>query len=426
MRRSLVSGTGRGGGLLLAGAMVVVLWTPLAASQDAVVTVGGEGRHCGEDPECFNRLHPDIPMVERAEPGQTIVFHVRNASDFELDPASEWVDPRREGPGGSTVHPLAGPVHVEGAGPGDILAVTIIDIDPGPFGYTSIIDWGFVSDRFEEPLDYRILWRLGDEAAVSDGLPGVRIPNGSFPGIVTTLPGPEQHAAMLARETELMEAGGAASPPEPTHASPAAVCGPGGTVADACLRTFPPREHGGNLDIRHLGEGATIYLPCQVEGCGLGIGDLHYAQGDGEVAGTAIEMDGTVRLTVEVLEDGPDLSGGPHYEGDVELLGIPSERFYATTGFPLKAAGEVPPDMAYLGSDRVGELANLSKDLSLAARNALLAMIDHIAGTYGYTREQAYAIASVAVDLRIGQLVDAPNVGAVAILPLDIFVKEIE
>lgn len=424
MKRGLDDVRTWGRGMLLVGGMTLGSWTGVAAAQDAVVTVGGEGRHCNEDPECINRLHPDIPMVERAAPGQTIVFRARNASDFDLDPASAYEDPRREGPGGSTVHPLAGPVHVEGAGPGDVLVVTIVEIEPGPFGYTSIIDWGFVSDRFEDALGDRILWRLDDEAAVSDDLPGVRIPNGSFPGIVTTLPGPEQHAAMLARETELMVADGAASPPEPVHASPAAVCGPDGTAADACLRTFPPREHGGNLDIRHFGEGVTIYLPCYVEGCGLAIGDLHYAQGDGEVAGTAIEMDGAVTVTTEVLEDGPDLSGGPHYEGDAGLLAIPSERFYATTGFPLKEPGEVPPDMAYLDAVAVGPLSNLSKDVSLAARNALLAMIDHVAEAYGYTRAQAYMIASVAVDLRIGQLVDAPNVGVVAILPLDIFVEE--
>ena len=78
--------------------------------------------------------------------------------------------------------------------------------------------------------------------------------------------------------------------------------------------------------------------------------------------------------------------------------------------------------MRYLGaSERIGGLRNLSKDISLAARNALLEMIDYITDTYGLTSEQAYVVASVAVDLRIGQLVDAPNVGVTALLPLDIF-----
>jgi len=177
------------------------------------------------------------------------------------------------------------------------------------------------------------------------------------------------------------------------------------------------------MDIRYLGVGVSIYLPCYLPGCGLSIGDLHYAQGDGEVSGTALEMDATVTLTVEVIKDGPDLARGPHYEGSSTLLDIPSRSFYATTGFPIKERGEVPPDMQYLESAKVADLENLSKDISLAARNALLEMIDYISETYGYSREQAYIIASVAVDLRIGQLVDAPNVGVTAILPLDIFVE---
>ena len=81
----------------------------------------------------------------------------------------------------------------------------------------------------------------------------------------------------------------------------------------------------------------------------------------------------------------------------------------------------MPPDMQYLGAEKVARLENLSKDISLAARNALLEMIDYISETYGYSRQEAYIIASVAVDLRIGQLVDQPNVGVTAILPLDIF-----
>ena len=72
----------------------------------------------------------------------------------------------------------------------------------------------------------------------------------------------------------------------------------------------------------------------------------------------------------------------------------------------------------------MSELRNLSKDVNLAAQNALVSMIDYIVAEYGYDRTQAYMIASVAVDIRIGQLVDVPNVGATAILPLDIFVKQ--
>jgi formamidase len=377
---------------------------------DSILELGTDGRHCGEDPHCVNRLHHAIPMVASADQGQTIVLHTRNASDFDLDPNSTYDDPRR--PGGP-VHPITGPVHINGAESGDLLAVTLLDIEPGPYGYTSITSGGWVTDRFEERL--RVVWELDRTSAVSDGLSGVRIPNASFPGLITTLPGVEQVRLMLDREEQLAEAGGSVSLPNPENAYPAEVCGPEGSHSEECLRTFPPREHGGNLDIRHLGVGATIYLPCYVDGCGLAIGDLHYAQGDGEVAGTAIEMDATVTLTASVVEDGTISKRGPHYEGPSSLLDIPSGRFYATTGFPLKE------DMEYLGSDKIAPLANLSLDLSLAARSALLEMIDYISKTYDKSREQAYIIASVAVDLRIGELVDAPNVAVTAILPLDIF-----
>lgn len=401
--------------------LLIVVVASTARAQDAVVTVGGAGRHCGEDPGCINRLHPEIPMAAHAAPGQVLLFKARNASDFNLDPANTYEDPRRGDPQGGTVHPLAGPVHIDGAEPGDVVAVTLLDIDPGPYAYTSVGGSGLVSDHVTGSL--RVLWKLDDAAAVSDDLPGVRVPNASFPGIITVLPGREQLDAMLTREQELADAGGTVRLPHALHASPAEVCGPAGTYRDECLRTIPPREHGGNLDIRYFQVGVTVYLPCYIEGCGLAIGDPHFAQGDGEVSGTAIEMDADFTVTTRLIKDGPALSRGPHYEGPAHVLDIPSRRFYATTGFPLKNEGEVPPDMAYLDSEKIAGLRNLSKDISLAARNALLEMIDYMTETYGLTAEQAYVVASVAVDLRIGQLVDAPNVGVTAILPLDIFTE---
>ncbi|MDH5501151.1 MAG: acetamidase/formamidase family protein, partial [Gammaproteobacteria bacterium] len=206
------------------------------------------------------------------------------------------------------------------------------------------------------------------------------------------------------------------------EAEPAALCGVEGTKPTECLRTIPPREHGGNMDIRYITTGTTLYLPCYIDGCGLAVGDFHYAQGDGEVAGTAIEMGGRMTVTTRVVDNPPDLSRGPHYEGPASVLRIPSERFYAVTGFPLKEKGSVPADLAYLDSPKIAGLSNLSADINLAARNALAAMIDYIVAEYGYDRTQAYMIASIAVDMRIGQLVDVPNVGVTAILPLDIFV----
>jgi formamidase len=305
---------------------------------------------------------------------------------------------------------------------GDVLKVTLNNIDPGSYAYTSGGSSGFIPDLVGGQS--LVIWRLNRDYAESDDLPGIRIPNGSFPGVVTTLPGPNQLRVMLAREQKLADAGGRVSLPSSDFADPAALCGRGGSASRECLRTIPPREHGGNMDIRYLKAGVSIYLPCFIDGCGLAIGDLHYAQGDGEVSGTAIEMSADVWATTEVLKDGPDLSRGPHYEGSAQLLDIPSRRFYAVTGIPVKAAGDVPPDMRYLNSDVVAGLENLPNDINLAARNAVEGIVDYIVSTYGYNRQQAYVIASVAVDIRISQLVDAPNVGVTALLPLDIFIGE--
>lgn len=406
--------------LLLA---LLVFANPSLAAESGIVVVGGEGANCLEDAGCINRLHPAIPMAARARPGDTIVFHTRDAGDM-LGAVSSQTSrlPDNLATDFGHVHPLAGPVYIEGARAGDVLAVTITRIDPGLHAYTNGGSGGFIHDLVDGQR--RVIWRLNRNFAQSADLPGVSIPNASFPGVVTTLPGPEELQDMLARERALADAGGRVNLPYADGASPAAVCGPEGSARDECLRTIPPREHGGNMDIRYMGTGATIYLPCYIDGCGLAIGDVHFAQGDGEVSGTAIEMSADVRVTTAIITDGPDLSRGPHYEGPAELLGIPSRRFYAVTGFPLKQAGEVPPDMAYLESPAVAGLENLSNDINLAARNAVAGIVDYIVATYGYDRQQAYVIASVAVDIRIGQLVDVPNVGVSAVLPLDIFEQQ--
>lgn len=386
----------------------------------ADVTVGSSGKTCNEDPGCFNRLHSDIPMAARAKPGDRILLIGRDAADAYIDADAFQKGESSPELNFGMAHALTGPVYIESAEVGDLLAVTIERIDPGPVGWTSASAFGFASSAvgYEERL---IVWRLNDEYAESDDLPGVRIPNASFPGVITTLPGPAQVRQILRREQELADAGGVVFLPDQDSAKPTSLCGAEGTKAGECLRTIPPREFGGNMDIRYLGVGVTVYLPCHVEGCGLAIGDFHYAQGDGEVAGTAIEMDADITVTTQIVTDGPDLAHGPHYFGSASLLDIPSGRFYATTGFPLKNAGDVPAHVGYLASAKVAGLSNLSNDINLAAQNALISMIDYIVDEYGYDRTQAYMIASVAVDMRIGQLVDAPNVGVTAILPLDIF-----
>lgn len=393
--------------------MLFAVALPLSTlSQAEHIVLERSGATCSADPNCFNRLHPDIPPAAQAQSGDLITFQSRSS------------DLQAEGPPGSTVHSLSGPVLIAGAQAGDILAVTVVEIEPPAIGYTVTTDYGLLADLYPGP-PRTITWNLTEEAATSAALPGIRIPNASFAGVVTTLPGREEVQRYAAREQALFDAGGRAMPPEPVNAVPAELCGQGAPQRELCIRTIAPREHGGNMDIRYQGVGTTLYLPCQIAGCGLAIGDVHYAQGDGEVAGTALEMAGNVTLRVEIVEDGQPMPRGPHYEGPGTALGRIPDRFYATTGLPIKAAGEASPFSEYLRSPVSTELENLSDDLMLAARNALLEMIRYLTEERGLTRDQAYLLASVAVDLRIGQVVDAGNANVTAIVPLDIFTDEI-
>ena len=311
------------------------------------IEIGTKVGLCKDDPDCINRIHPAIPMLKQANPGDTIIFNCRNADDRILDPNSPEFE-QEDDPFYGWVHPLTGPVRIEGAMPGDVLKVNILNVEPGQWAWT--ITSGIVSDEIEGFL--LVEWKLGKEFATSDDIPGIKLPNRSFPGVISVLPGVEKHAEMLKREQELYDAGGDVLLPTTKFALPEALCGEGGQYANECLRTIPPREHGGNLDIRYLQAGSSIYLPCYIEGCGLLIGDAHYIQGDGEVSGTALEMDATITVTTEIIKNGPNLSRGPHFEGPSRLLDIPSNNFYATTGFPIKSKDEIPINMEYLNASK--------------------------------------------------------------------------
>ena len=378
---------------------------------------------CVGDPKCHNRFHPAIPPVAAANPGDTVVFETRDAFDNQFNFDSRPADVA--GADASRIHPLTGPLSVKGAGPGDVLEVTILNIEPGPdrFGYTVIFPgFGFLRDLFTAPDIAR--WRLRDGHARSRDMPGIRIPANGFPGTIGVAPGGALVSTILAREAALAAAGGFVLLPNTTNAAPAAVCGSGRPQAANCLRTIPPRENGGNMDIKQMVRGTRLLFPCYVAGCLLSIGDVHYAQGDGEVAGTAIEMNATVKVKVNIRKGQAFLLGNrPAFEGGSELKKLAPEKFYATVGYPLKAKGEVPPQSAHANLAEITPLENLSEDLTLAARDALRKMIDYLIAAKGLTPHQAYVLASVAVDLRIGNLVDVPNFAVSAQLPLEVFVE---
>lgn len=383
------------------------------------VEIERRGETAKDDPSCFNRLHWSIEPVARAKPGDYIIYNTRDAFDdqFNMNTTAAEVaecDLNR-------VHPMTGPVYIEGAERGDALAVTIVDIAPTDYGYTIIVPgFGFLRDLIPGPFIAN--WQLDRLCAVSEQLPGVRIPMCAFPGSIGVLPGKPEVAAALEREGALAAAGGFALMPDPGRALPAHLFGEGAPYAHEGLRTVAPRENGGNMDIKAMQVGTTVLFPVLVDGAGLWTGDIHFAQGDGEVCGTAVEMAARVTLKCEVIKGGGKDIVFPHVSGGSQLKNVEPGRFHAVIGMPVKKAGEVPPHLAYLDSPKVAALTNLSEDLTLAARDALIRMIDWIVKNKGFNREQAYAICAAAVDLRIGQLVDVPNIIVSAVLPLDIFV----
>ncbi len=395
---------------------------------------------CADDPlrTCHNRWHPDIPAVAEASPGDTVIFETRDAFDNPFNRAS--TPATVAGANLNLIHPLTGPLYVRGAHRGDVLAVTMLDVGPGPdhFGYTvAVPGFGFLRDVFTDPAI--VHWELGPVGtsgqtgyATSRDLPGVRLPLHGFAGTIGVELGLPEIEAAFAREEELRAKQGFVLPPEPTDAVPAQLCGPTGSARDRCLRTIPPRENGGNTDVKQMVKGTTLLFPCFIEGCGLSIGDVHWAQGDGEVSGTAIEMTAIVTVKVEVRKGAAaSLGNWPRFEssrGGV-LRELEPDQFVATMGIPVKPAGVVMAPELWIdvnSNHLLRPLRNESEDVTLAARDALLKMIALLTGPDSpaptpLTAEQAYLLCSVACDLHISNLVDVPNYVVSDFLQLDVF-----
>ena len=288
-----------------------------------------------------------LPPKLTVQSGDTVTFQTRDAADghFQLNSTSADV---------ATLefrgHPLTGPVRIEGAKPGDTLQVDILEVQPGPHGWTAILPgMGLLSEDFSVP--HLRIWDLAD---------------GQF-----------AHLGDLAK-----------IPIEP-------FCGVMGlAVAEPGEHpTMPPRRTGGNFDIRQLVAGSTLYLPIEVDGALFSIGDAHAAQGDGEVCVSAIEMSSTVSLRFQLHKDRPIHE--PQFK-------TPGSRFRGSTG-PAYVTTAHGPDL----------LAN--------SKQAVRYMLDYLEREYRLSREDAYCLASVAVDLKISEIVDAPNWVVSAFLPLDIF-----
>jgi acetamidase/formamidase len=302
-------------------------------------------------PDAFNYVWDNgLEPALSVESGSEVMLHVRDASDEQISPAA-GVDTVAE-LDFTHVNPVSGPVEVRGAAPGDVLAVEILEFAPRDWGWTALIPgFGLLADEFPDP--WLRISKVDAERGRVQFAEGITLPYEPFPGTIGVAPAePGEHAIV------------------------------------------PPSEWGGNMDIKHLRAGTTLYLPVGVEGALFSVGDTHAAMGDAEVCGTAVEtaMDITLRLTVRT-----DLRmDAPQYH-------VPAGQLARTQGSAYHVCTGVAPD------------------LMEASRRAVRAMIAHLADRRGLDREEAYALVSVACDLRIHELVDVPNWVVGAFLPEDIF-----
>jgi acetamidase/formamidase len=287
--------------------------------------------------------------VVRVAAGDTVVFETRDVSDNQIGPDSDvgviaGLDWER-------VYPLAGPVAVEGAEPGDTLVVEILDLHTRGWGWTAILPGlGLLADEFTEP--YLRIFDL-TEGDVTHFRDDIAVPLAPFLGTM-------------------------------------GVC-PAGASA---LAVMPPGAFGGNLDTRQLVRGTTLYLPVQVPGALFSTGDAHGCQGDGEICVTGLEapMFATLRF-------------------GVQKRSIPAPQYRTAPG-PLTPAVD---HGSFFGTTGVGG------DLYAAAQDATRAMLDHLTGEHALSREDAYLLCSLVVDLKISEIVDAGVFVVSAVLPEAIF-----
>ncbi len=348
-----------------------------------------------------NRWHPDIPAVLEVDEGEEVVLETRDAFDGQLHPGvTETVFDTVDA---GVIHPLTGPVLVRGAQQGDLLEIEFVDIAPEPHAFSCIVPgFGFLRDIFTEP--FMVHWNIADGWATSAQIPGVRVPGAPFMGVSGVAPSHAQLDAWTRREAELAARGGVALPPDTASSVPIA-----GVGATHGLRTLPPRENGGNFDVKQLSAGSRLLLPVAVDGALFSTGDAHFAQGDGEVCVTAVEMGATCTVRFRLLKGEaqqrnirwPRFTREDYY---IDPQWAAPRKFIATMGMPVTDDG-----------------VNQGEDLTLACRNALLNMID-LLQERGFTRNQAYVICSVAVDLKVSNVVDVPNYVVSAFLPEDLFV----
>jgi formamidase len=370
-----------------------------------------------------NRWHPDIPAAVHIKPGDTFRADCREWFDGAIKNDDSADDIRNAPLPG--VHVLSGPFHVEGAEPGDLLVVDILEIDScdqedsGPFsgmgwGYTGVFakknGGGFLTERF--PDAYKVIWDFNGDVATSRHIPEVSYVGIHHPGLMGTAPSAELLAKWTAREkaliaTDPMRVPPLALPPLPDSAILGSLSGAEfNRVASEAARTAPPRENGGNQDIKNLTAGSRIFYPVFVPGAKLSFGDLHFSQGDGEITFCgAIEMGGFMDLHVDLIKGGMSTYGIK--ENAMFMPGLRDPQYsewLAFSGVSVDSNGK----QHYL-------------DSWLAYQNACNHAIDYLM-KFGYTDIQAYMILGTApVEGRLSGVVDIPNSCSTIYIPRAIF-----
>ena len=307
--------------------------------------------HHLDDAQIHQEWNNALPPRLEIEPGDTVVFDCRDAANRYYSRSSTHDDVMGRGP--FRGHPLTGPVRVKGARPGDVLVVEILEVKPAEFGWTAIRPGRGLLPEADFSKPYLQIWDLSDGRFARAGN-HIAVPLDPFPGVMGT-----------------------------------ALDEPGGHS------TMPPRKNGGNMDIKQLTAGSTLYLPVWVDGALFSVGDTHGIQGDGEVCVTAVEMGGRVTARFG-LQPGRGLA-----EPQLRTTRAPSAAAPPGTWFATTAHGP---------------------DLFAASQQAVRYMIDHLVRERGLSREQAYILCSVTVDLKISEIVDAPNWIVSAFLPEGVFV----
>jgi formamidase len=370
-----------------------------------------------------NRWHPDIPPAVAVRPGQSIRVECREWTDGQIgnnDSANDVRDVDL-----SHAHMLSGPIYVEGAEPGDLLVVDILDLGPVPqevgdvpgqgWGYTGIFakanGGGFLTDYF--PDAYKAIWDFSGQKCSSRHLPGVEFTGITHPGLFGTAPSPELLARWNSRERALI-----ATDPERI---PALALPPleesvlGGTASGATLaaigrdgaRTVPARENGGNHDIKNFTRGSRVFYPVHVPGALFSGGDLHFSQGDGEITFCgAIEMGGFIDFHVDLIKGGMETYGVS--TNPIFMPGIVEPRYSEFVTF------------IGIGVDHDTD-TQLYNDATVAYRNACMNAVKYLE-KFGYSGAQAYLLLGAApIEGRVSGVVDIPNACCSLYLPTAIF-----